>query len=347
MRRTSPATLSLGGAFVASGLIAAAMLLSSCSSGSPPQKTDLTIGGPNSDAATLLYVAQDKGFFDRNGLSVTLKGYDTGLLAMDALLNDEIDVAGTGEYPLVTEAYAGADVSTIGSLAKSFNGYVVARTDSGIKNEADLKGKRVGLPLGTVVEFYLARSLLLNGLSMKDINPINLLPSQMADAIVSGDIDAAVVWEPYATQIEERAPNQTTKWLVQPDRAMFSILTCRNDWIGQHPDLVERLLKSLTEAEAFVTNHPNEAKAVLGDRGGHDAYFVTRGENPTAYVDRVWSQHQFVVSLDQSLVLALEDEARWTAETSGAGATIPNFLDYIYADGLKAVQPEAVAIVGK
>ena len=71
-----------------------------------------------------------------------------------------------------------------------------------------MKGKRVGLPLGTVVEFYLGRSLLLNGLSMKDITPVNLLPSQMADAMVNGDIDAAVVWEPYVTQIEERAPTR-------------------------------------------------------------------------------------------------------------------------------------------
>ena len=108
-------------------------LLSSCSRRFPRGEDGGHAGRPNSDAATLLYVAQDKGFFDSNGLTVTLKGYDTGALAMDALLNGEIDIAGTGEYPLVTEAYAGADVSTIGSLAKSFNGYVVARTDSGIK----------------------------------------------------------------------------------------------------------------------------------------------------------------------------------------------------------------------
>ena len=92
---------------------------------------------------------------------------------------------------------------------------------------------------------------------------------------------------------------------------------------------------------------PEQAKAVLRDRGGHDAYFVTRGEDRRRYVDKVWGQHQFAVSLDQSLILALEDEARWTAETSGSGATIPNFLDFIYADGLKAVQPDAVTIVGE
>jgi len=65
-------------------------------------------------------------------------------------------------------------------------------------------------------------------------------------------------------------------------------------------------------------------------------------------LDAVWTQYNFSLSLDQPLILAMEDEARWAI---GNGLTdektVPNFLNYIYTDALKAVKPEGVMISGK
>lgn len=50
-------------------------------------------------------------------------------------------------------------------------------------------------------------------------------------------------------------------------------------------------------------------------------------------------------TLDQSLILALEDEFRWTRKRGLTGkGEVSNFLDYIHLDGLMAVKPEAVRI---
>jgi NitT/TauT family transport system substrate-binding protein len=63
-------------------------------------------------------------------------------------------------------------------------------------------------------------------------------------------------------------------------------------------------------------------------------------------METVWSQNQFSLSLDQSLVAAMEDEARWMIANGLTSETeVPNFLDYIYMDGLQAVKPEAVNII--
>jgi NitT/TauT family transport system substrate-binding protein len=60
----------------------------------------------------------------------------------------------------------------------------------------------------------------------------------------------------------------------------------------------------------------------------------------------IWGRYQFLLSLDQSLITAMEDEARWMIENNLAAETeVPDFLDYIYADGLEAIRPEAVNII--
>ena len=53
-----------------------------------------------------------------------------------------------------------------------------------------------------------------------------------------------------------------------------------------------------------------------------------------------------VVSLEQQLLLTLEDEARWTiSEGLADKKEVPNYLDFIYLEGLEAVKPEAVTIL--
>jgi len=65
-----------------------------------------------------------------------------------------------------------------------------------------------------------------------------------------------------------------------------------------------------------------------------------------AFTETIWSENQFSLSLDQSLVTAMEDEARWMIKNNlTKEKQVPDFLNYIYVDGLKAVKPEAVNII--
>jgi NitT/TauT family transport system substrate-binding protein len=65
------------------------------------------------------------------------------------------------------------------------------------------------------------------------------------------------------------------------------------------------------------------------------------------YMDTVWQQNQFALTLDQSLVLAMEDEARWMIANNLTNATaVPDFRQYISTEGLEAVKPGSVNVVG-
>ena len=65
-----------------------------------------------------------------------------------------------------------------------------------------------------------------------------------------------------------------------------------------------------------------------------------------AYIDTVWKQNQFSVSLDMSLVTTMEDEGRWMINNNlTTEKTIPNYQNYIYTKGLEEVKPNAVNTV--
>lgn len=316
--------------------IGAWYLTSSSKSYSGPTES-IALGGLVSDANIMLYTAEDQHFFAENGVNLTIKTYDTGLETINDLLDKKLDIAGSAEYPFVAKAFEKDNISIIASISKSYIVYFVGLTSRGIRNVSDLKGKRIGLPRGTVLEFYLGRFLDLHGMSIRDVTLINIPQGQTTAAIANGSVDAVVTREPYLSQIRGPQVNGTVRWSVQSSQAVYSILICRNDWIKQHPDLVRRVLNSLAEADEYMVLHPAEAKAILQKRYHYD----------DAYVERVWPENQFSLSLDQSLVTAMEDEGRWMINNNlTSEKTIPDFRKYIYTKGLEEVKPESVEIIG-
>lgn len=63
------------------------------------------------------------------------------------------------------------------------------------------------------------------------------------------------------------------------------------------------------------------------------------------YIAGTWTEHQFGLSLDHSLVVAMTNEARWMIKNKLTTAQqSPDFLNSVYVDGLRMVKPEAVDI---
>lgn len=295
----------------------------------------LTIGAAHVEACGLIHIADDQQFFSRNGLAVTFKEYDTGQATVDSMVAGEVDIAVSNEFAVVGLALRNEDVRVIASIGKSLAWHVVGRKDRGLETIADLKGKRIGLTSRGIGAFFLNRFLVLNGLSIRDVSLVDLPSSQWAEAIAGGSIDAVVAWRLFLPPIQERLGSETVVWPAQSNQPVYSVLSGRNDRIGANPDLVVRVLKSLDQAEQFLVNHPQEAQAIVSKRLRSDA----------ADLESIWPEHQFSLSLDRSLIIAMMDEARWLIDNRLTDAkTVPDFRGVIYADGLLAVRPEAVNI---
>ena len=286
---------------------------------------------------SLIYVADNQHYFAANGLDVTIKSYSSGFASINGLLNGEVNIGFAAEFVVAEEALANASFYAFGSIAK-YNIYnVVARTDHGIAHVSDLAGKKIGVAFGTIAQFYLGTFLDQNNINPNQVTAVNVPNTQTADALANGTVDAAVTYQPIIGQIESRLGNATVIWPSQANQLGYYDAACTQSWATAHSDLIVRFLKALIQAEDFITNHQSQAEAI-----------VTKTLNySSTYLASVWSNYQFSVTLDQSQVLAMQNEARWLINNSLTNAnTAPNFLNYIYVNGLESVKPSAVNIIG-
>ena len=322
-------------------LILAALLSGfgcSCSPSSCSGKMEtLTIAAVPTELNALVYIAEDQKFFAHNGLQVALKeDYDSGASAAAGMLNGEANIALAAEFPIVRQVFNKKDITSFGTIAKYENTYIIWRTDSGIKTIKDLKGKKVGITLKTISEFYLGRTLDLNGINIKQVTLIDTRAPDSEKAIAGREIDAVATWEPWVAQINQRMGKQVITMPLQSGQYAYWNLISTSGWINDHPNMIKRLIKSLVQAESYLASHQSEAKAIVRKRMNFD----------DAYLKIIWPRYQFLLSLDQSLITAMEDEARWMIKNKlTSEKTVPNFLDYIYEDGLKVVKPESVNII--
>lgn len=184
--------------------------------------------------------------------------------------------------------------------------------------------------------FYFGRFLELNGLDIRQITVVDINAVDFVNSIAQGKVDAVVTYPPYIDQIKESLGDDAAAWPIQNRQPGYSLLVSRAGWTREHVELTERFFRSLVQAESYYMLHPEETKAIVQQKLGYD--------NATIAVQ--WSVSQFALSLDQSLIAAMEDEARWLINNNLAAVkTVPDFPVCIYGDGLKAVKPGAVNVM--
>ncbi|MCX7180314.1 MAG: nitrate ABC transporter substrate-binding protein, partial [Proteobacteria bacterium] len=109
------------------------------------------------------------------------------------------------------------------------------------------------------------------------------------------------------------------------------------DTVRKNPAVIEQVLRALVRAGRYAREQPDKAKAQLA------SFFNA----PESEINFLWPLKEHRVTLDQSLPFLLENAARWEIGmmASAQRPALPNYLDFIYLDGLRAVKPAAVTII--
>jgi NitT/TauT family transport system substrate-binding protein len=302
----------------------------------PGDSAQLTIGISSNHSSWLIWIAEERGYFTENGLNVTTKLLEAGKDAVIALLDGNVDVAAAAEYVLVGNAINEKKIQAVVSIAKIEFQYLIGRKDLGILNVSDLKGKKVGVTRQTSAEFYLGRYLQLHNISLHDVTLVDLKPTQLGGSLTTGEVDAVLAWDPYAYTIEKNLGGNALIRLAQSGQTMYWLLVCRSDFITRHPELIDRLLRSFDQAEKFAANNPDQARKILQKRLNVEE----------AYVERIWPKTRMGLSLDQGLIIAMEDESRFMIDNNLVNnRQMPYYPDYIHWQGLEKVKPESVTVI--
>ena len=321
----------------AGAIMLAALELSSCGRSPVPEKAEkLRIGIFPDPICALIYIGQEKGFFKRHGLEVSIQNYQAGAYAVSDLLESKVDVATAADYVLALQGFKREDLRGVGTISLFQSHEMVARKDRGIGKPEDLRGKVIGVPRGAATEFFLSTFLTFNNIHSREVHLVDLKPSEMVTALSEGKIDAASCFPPSTDEMRRNLTQNAISWPLQGGQDCYFLLITSEELIKTRPHVITNLLKGVLEAEAFLKKHEKEARKLIESTLNldHEVLMST------------WSKTHFRVGLDQALLTLMEDEARWAIQNRLVEAKkVPNYLNFLSLEGLMKVKPDAVGVI--
>lgn len=211
-----------------------------------------------------LFVAQEKGFFAKEDIDVSLIRSDEHTAMFASLAAGQVDAVAGSLQDIVIFAEPGEDLLQCVAVTDDSRGTdgIVANKD--IRSIADLKGKTVAFPVNSSLQFYLNFLLQEVGLSEADLGEVvDLMGDEAAEAFLLREVDAAVTWEPDLTPAKNAAhghlltdtserPGLIVDCIVTPARilrnrrsefqAFGRAWDAAVDHIGAHPEEAHRII---------------------------------------------------------------------------------------------------------
>lgn len=300
----------------------------------------ITIAIPGEPLNALLIIAKELGLFSREGIDLAVKddySTGTGARALEGMLAGDVDVTTSADTAIVFKSFERQDFRIVASHGSSDNDpRIVARKDKGITKLSDLRGKRIGTPKGTTMHFFLHVLLVKNGISEKDVAIRYGKLEELPLALAQGEIDALSVREPYVSQATKLLGGNAVVF-AEPGLYVKTLnVVALDSFIKERPEAIKKLLRALIRAEEFARKEPDQAMKIVSNR-----LQLSQSEMAALRPDL-----DLRVSLDQRLLLSLEDQARWAIKNKLTDRmAAPNYLNFIYPDGLEAVRPAGVTII--
>lgn len=288
-------------------------------------------------ASALIHVALANGYFADAGLEVETRAYPSGKRSLAGLFAGEVDFAVPSETPLVISGFDRRDFYVIASIA-SAGAYqrIVGRRDRGIEKPTDLRGKRIATQKGSAVHYFLYLFLLKHGLSTHEVRLTFLPAEELPPALAHGKIDAFSMREPYIGEARRLLGDKAVVFEEPGIYERYDLLVVQSDVLRANPEVARRMLRALARAEEFVRRQPQAAVAIVASRLG-----ISESE-----VAAVWKEFELRLALSQTLLVNLDEQARWALDSKLVEVRpVPNYLELIHLDALKAVQPTAVTVI--
>lgn len=217
---------------------------------------------PNYGSLWSVLNAENQGFLAEEGITINLMEFTDGPSIIAAMKEGTVDVGyiGQGAHKLCINGEA-----NIFALSHISNGDAVIST-ADITDVAGLAGKKVAYTVGSSSEGILTSALTRAGLTMDDIEAVDMGADAIVEAMVNGTVDAAAVWSPYSLQILDQvegtaklADNMT----FSDETVALSSWIATPDYIEANRDVVVRFTRALFKAMDYAAVDNQEATAAL------------------------------------------------------------------------------------
>lgn len=268
-----------------------------------------------------VYVAEDKGFFTREGINVTVRhhGAEEGLFT--ALVSGQEDIVLASGDEVLQARDAGLNLVAVATYYHAHPARVIVPQESSIQSLTDLKGKRIGLP-GEYGSnwYYLLAVLASQGLQRNDVEIISVGYTQQA-ALVQGQVDAIIGFvNNEAVQLERSGvPVRLLDPGSEAVPLVSATLVTTTEFAQTHPHLLKGLITATRDGAEAGAASPHLALEATAERDPS----LTGPARETA--EAVWKATVPLLTEEGGHVNTVQDLGKWKAMAAFLG-TVPDML---------------------
>lgn len=292
---------------------------------------------------SVVHIAQKTDAWKAAGLELDSIDFPTGRAAMQALLAGSADFATATDTPVVFAALRGLKPIVLASYSRySLDMKVTVRKDRGIDPAmpASLKGKRIGTRLGTSGQYMLDRYLEMAGLTMADIEVINMKPADLVTSTATGELDG-FAWTSRAARLADKQSEGMTTTMVQDGFEQYfqshQLLLTNETVVNERPEVLQPAVVAMLAAEDHINGNPDWPEMV-----------TERTRTPADEIRKAISAYEFEVRFDQRFLDDLVAEAEWairTEQVPSPGGDLRALMRGLIHDApLKGLRPDRVTI---
>ncbi len=247
------------------------------------------------------YIAQDKGYFAANNLNVTLTDVENPSDRFTALAGGQLQGLSTTLDTLSQYCNAETPFKAILALDESSGGDGIV-ANAPISTIADLKGKKIGVNLGSVSQFLMEYIFKQNGLTDDDVTLVNMSQGDVPAALASGQIDAGVTWAPNLGAAVKNGATLLVDSKSTPG-LIVDVLVLRQDVIDQHPEVPGELVDAWYKSIDYLNTSTEDAETIMAKGLGS---FYTSADDIAADLkgatmfDKAMNQNFFAPGADGS-----------------------------------------------
>jgi len=250
-------------------LLLAATALAAAFSTQAADLTPYRVGFNNWVGFIAFFVAQERGDFQKAGLDVQAKSFAAPGEGLVPLLNGDLDAhLTTADAVILKSAQAPGKFRIVQLIDTSAGADAVLGSVPQVTSPTDLKGKRIAATVGECNEILLLKALESAGLTEKDVEIVNMDPDAAGTALKAGQVDAAVTWEPWISQLvgakeanaiftSKQAPNLIVDCVaVSPKtdpattKKFLAVLAATTDWVLAHQQEASEIVAKKLELPA-------------------------------------------------------------------------------------------------
>lgn len=295
--------------------------------------TSVSWGGPK-NISMLPIIAEQKGFFSKEGLNIKRQDIQTGKLAMDAVNSGSIDIGVIVDTNIAFIKFQPAKLKVVAVIAEKSDDSIIARKDKGITNAKQLEGKKVGVTFGTTSQAMTMAYLQSKGVNISKVNFVNQPPPALQTALIKGDIDAAALWQPLRFNTKIALKDNALELRDNPPHKANVLVVVREDYAKNHQKEINHFLKAMIDAEEYTQKNQKEAQGILAAEVGIPANVLSTS----------WNEYSLNVSMTKNLLTELENQGKWIIgnQAEFKQKSLPKYGEALAPEFLKQVKAEKV-----